>query len=84
MPNVLNYRVIIEQDEDKKFIALVPALQGCYSEGDTFEEAIENIKDAIKLHVAARKERGLLTDDSQTEFIGIKTLTIPYGISAHS
>lgn len=84
MPKVLNYRAIIEQDEDGVYVASVPALQGCYTEGDTFEEAIRNIEDAIRLHVAARKEYGLLPDDSKTEFVGIKTLTIPYGIFAHT
>jgi predicted RNase H-like HicB family nuclease len=33
------------------YFALCPALQGCYSQGDTYEEAIENIKDAIRLHI---------------------------------
>ncbi len=84
MPKVLNYRVIIEQDEDGIFVASVPALQGCYTEGDTCEKVVDNIKDAIQLHVAARHERGLLPDDSQTEFIGIKNLTIPYGIPSYS
>lgn len=82
MPNVLNYRVIIEQDEDGKFVASVPALQGCYTEGDTFEDAMKNIEDVIKLHVAARKDRGLLPDDSNTEFIGVKNITIPYVVPA--
>lgn len=84
MPNVLNYRIIIEQDEDGVFVASVPALQGCYTEGDTFEEVVKNIEDVIKLHVSARKARGLVPDDSHTEFVGIKNLAIPYGISAHS
>lgn len=55
MSKVLNYRVVIEQDEDGVFVASVPALQGCYTEGDTFEETLKNVRDAIKLHVAARK-----------------------------
>lgn len=84
MPKVLNYRVIIEQDEDGVFVASVPALQGCYTEGDTFEEALDNAKDVIKLHLEAKKERGLLPDDSQTEFIGVKNISIPYGTFAHS
>ncbi len=82
MTKVLNYRVLIEQDEDGKFVASVPAIQGCYTEGETFEEAITNIEDVIKLHIAGRKERGLLPDDSNTEFVGIKNLTFKYGISA--
>ena len=80
---VLNYRIIIEQDEDGIFVAPVPALQGCYTEGDTFEEAIKNAEDIIKLHVASRKEHGELIDDSNTEFVGIKNISLPYGISSH-
>ena len=49
------YRIIIEQDEDGVYIASCPALKGCYSQGDTIEEAVENIKDAIRLHIEARK-----------------------------
>lgn len=57
MAKILNYRVIIEQDEDGVFIASSPALQGCYTEGETYEEVIRNIEDAIKLHIEARKCR---------------------------
>ena len=44
----MRYRVIIEQDEDGVFIASCPTLPGCFSQGDTREEALENIKDAIE------------------------------------
>jgi len=81
---ILNFRVLIEQDEDGIFVASVPSLQGCYTEGDTFEEVIENIKDVIKLFLEAQREKELIPDDSQTEFIGIKNLKIPYGFLAHS
>jgi predicted RNase H-like HicB family nuclease len=40
------------------FIASCPALQGCYSQGDTYEQALENLKDAIKLHIEARQSLG--------------------------
>jgi len=55
---VYKFKVVIEQDEDKIYIASCPSLQGCYSQGDTMEEALENIKDAIKLHIEARKALG--------------------------
>ena len=42
-------QVVIEQDEDGVFIAESPALQGCYAQGKTYEEAIENIKDVITM-----------------------------------
>ena len=64
-------------------MASVPALQGCYTEGTTFEEALENAKDVIRLHVEARKARGTLIDDSKTEFVGIKNISVPYGALAH-
>jgi len=52
------FRIFIEKDEDGVYIVECPALKGCYSQGDTIEEAIENIKDAIRLHIEARKEIG--------------------------
>ncbi len=52
------YTVIVERDEDGLYVASVPTLQGCYTQGDTYEEALKNIKDAIKLHIEARKEAG--------------------------
>ena len=42
------YRVIIEKGEDFGYIAHCPAIPGCHSQGKTIEEAIENIKDAIR------------------------------------
>ncbi len=52
------FRIVVEQDEDGIYIAECPALKGCYSQGITIEEAIENIKDAIRLHLEARKAVG--------------------------
>ena len=43
------YAVIIEQDEDGFFVASVPALPGCHTQGKTLGELRENVKDAIKL-----------------------------------
>jgi predicted RNase H-like HicB family nuclease len=48
--------IVIEADAEGFFVSC-PALQGCYSQGDTYEEAVENIKDAIKLHIADRVGR---------------------------
>lgn len=44
----MKYRIIIEQDEDGVFVAQCPTLPGCVSQGKTRQEAVENIKDAIK------------------------------------
>ena len=54
-----NYRffVVIEKDADGYF-AFCPELQGCYTQGDSYEETLENIKDAIRLHLEDRIEDG--------------------------
>ena len=44
----MDYIVIIEKGEDFGYGGNCPAIPGCHSEGNTIEEAIENIKDAIK------------------------------------
>lgn len=54
-----NYRfsIIIEYDKNGYFVQC-PELQGCYSQGDSYEEALENIKDAIKLHLEDKVQAG--------------------------
>lgn len=44
----MKYRVLIEPDEDGIFIAHVPALPGCVSQGPSREEALTNIREAIQ------------------------------------
>ena len=45
--------IVIEGDADGFFVSC-PALQGCYSQGETYEQAVENIKDAVRLHIEDR------------------------------
>jgi predicted RNase H-like HicB family nuclease len=47
----MKYRVVIEPDEDGVYVAEVPALPGCVSQGKTRAEAVENIKEAIAAYV---------------------------------
>ena len=47
----MKYRVLIEQDEDGVYVAEVPALPGCISQGNTRSEAVENIKEAIAAYL---------------------------------
>jgi predicted RNase H-like HicB family nuclease len=53
----LTLPIVIEGDADGYFVSC-PALEGCYSQGDTYEEAVENIKDAIRLHLQDRIASG--------------------------
>ena len=57
----MEFKIILEECEEGGYAASVPFLPGCISEGDTYKEAIENIKDAIKLYLnAVAKETKLL------------------------
>jgi predicted RNase H-like HicB family nuclease len=47
----MKYRVLIEQDEDGMFVAEVPSLPGCVSQGETRAQATANIKEAIELYL---------------------------------
>ncbi len=51
--------VTIERDEDGMMVAECPAIPGCVSEGKTEQEAIANIKDAIKQCLEVRAEQGM-------------------------
>jgi len=52
------YRVIIEQDEDGVYVAEVPSLPGCVTQGTSRSEALANIKDAIAGYLSSLRERG--------------------------
>jgi predicted RNase H-like HicB family nuclease len=48
---MLDFDVVLEKDKETgQIYASVPTLPGCYSYGDTVEEALKNIKEAIELH----------------------------------
>ena len=53
----MRYRVLIEQDEDGMFMAQVPALPGCISQGKTRAEALKNIREAIEVYVESLQAR---------------------------
>ena len=66
--------IVIEVDADGFFVSC-PALQGCYSQGDTYEEAIENIKDAIKLHLVDR-----LADGEEIPQVSVSLSTVEIAV----
>jgi antitoxin HicB len=54
----MKYRVLIEQDEDGVYVAEVPALPGCISQGQTREEAVENVREAIAAYLESLEANG--------------------------
>jgi predicted RNase H-like HicB family nuclease len=54
----MRYTVILEREADGGYVASVPALPGCVSQGDTRAEALTNIREAIELYVDDCREAG--------------------------
>lgn len=77
MPKVLNFKVIIEQEEDGIFVADVPSVPGCYTQGKTYEEAIKNVKEVIELCLEEAKNNHSyrakldLAETSRDKFLGV-------------
>jgi len=65
----MNIKVIIEKGEDGYFVARVPSLRGCWSQGQTREEALENIREAIDLYL--EPEPGEFTPRSGREVVDL-------------
>ena len=54
----MKFVITLEQDEDGYIVASCPALPGCYSQGKTDEDAISNIKEAIRGYIASMRRHG--------------------------
>ena len=68
-----NYTVLLEKEQEGGYHAFCPKLKGCHSQGDTFEEIIENITEAIELYIES-----LLADNQPipTENLIVKPLSV--------
>jgi predicted RNase H-like HicB family nuclease len=55
----MRFKVELEKDEDGWYVATVPALPGCVSQGKTPAEARRNVREAIELHLKALAEDGI-------------------------
>ncbi len=71
--NTYRMSVIVEKDKDGYF-AFCPELQGCYTQGFTYEETIKNIADAIRLHIEDRLESG--EEIPSSELISLTSLEV--------
>lgn len=69
--DILDFTIIIEQDEDGVYVAKVPEIEGCYTQGQTLNEVLERIKEAIELCLEADNE-----EVNPLKFIGIQKIQI--------
>lgn len=76
----MNLQILIQRDEDGKYIASCPAIKGCHSQGDTYEEALKNIQEAIELNLEHLGEKGGFTlqdVNDYPKFIATEEISIP-------
>jgi len=65
-----SFNVVLEPDVDGGYVAIIPAFPGCYSQGDTVEEALANAREAIALTIEDMKASGEQIPDPGGELIG--------------
>jgi predicted RNase H-like HicB family nuclease len=66
----LDFKVLLEPDEDGGYVVLCPSLTGCYSQGETVEEALANIREAIELCLEDLQAHGEPIPDPSNTLIG--------------
>lgn len=66
------FTAIIEQDEDGMYIGRIPHLRGCVTQGETIDELIRNLKDAVKLYLEVQGEDKI----EESKFVGTQQIII--------
>lgn len=75
---ILNYNAIFQKEGDGGYSVWVPALPGCASQGETFEEAMHNIQDAITLYLEDQQDEQETETDIHGQFM------VPVSVSLHA
>ena len=75
---VLRYTAIFEPAEEGGYVVSVPALPGCFTEGDTLEEAMYMVKDAISGYIASLKKHGdPIPEESGPSLVSVIDIPVP-------
>jgi len=68
---ILNFTVLIEQDEDGIYVATVPDIPGCYTQGKTITQVLDRIKEAIDVCLEAEK-----IEIHPMKFVGVQRVEV--------
>lgn len=63
----MKLKVVLEPSEEGGYTVFVPALRGCVSEGDSREEALKNIREAIDLYLDLTDEEIAISEEAEVE-----------------
>ena len=72
----MDFKVMLEPDPEGGYVVTCPTLPGCYSQGDTIDEAMEHIREAIVLCVEDMKAHGEPLPDASKTLVGSVLVTI--------
>ena len=70
------FHVLIEQDEDGIYMGKVPELVGCLTQGNSLDELMKNIKEAIELCLEVQTEDKKRAREDQTRFVGVQEIEV--------
>lgn len=65
------FTILLEQDEDGIYVARVPNIDGCYTQGKTVQEALERIKEAVEVCLESDKQK-----INPMKFIGVQQINL--------
>lgn len=65
------YHVVVEKDEDGWYVGSVPELPGCHTQGESLEQLMTNIREAIELYVETMRPEGPLPS-----FVSVQTIEV--------
>ncbi len=71
----MRFTVVLERDEDGRFVASIPVLKGCHSQGKSLDQVMQRIREAAELWLEVRGAKREAT--AGLEFVGVQQLDIP-------
>lgn len=80
VPKTFSYSVFYEQAPQGGYVAFVPALPGCHTQGETLEETERNVREAIALYLESLAAHGEAIPEEGRSFQG--TVTVPVSVPA--
>ena len=66
---VLDFNAVFLEEADGGFAVSVPSLPGCFSQGDTFEEALKNAQEAMELYLENERNKDFVLSRAKREFM---------------
>ena len=70
------FHVVIQQDEDGVYVGRVSELAGCITQGNTLDELMRNVKEAIELCLEVQEHEKQTIEEEQIKFVGVQEVEV--------